>query len=71
MKRPDFLKYFCSENIVGTIDKFMKKLLDGIDQVTVDFNYMPIDFLYPILDKDYKDVSKIDGDSAFGFGKNP
>ena len=70
MKKDEFLKFFCSENIVGTIHMFMKKLLVGIKQVTVDFNYMPIDFLYPIIDNNYKDPVK-DNDLSFGFGNSP
>lgn len=67
MSKAEFLRYFCSENIVGTIHMFMKKLLDGIKQVPVDFNYMPIDLLYPLVDKGHKDTGKAENDQ-FSFG---
>lgn len=53
MNKIDFIKYFGSEHIQGTIHMFTKKLLDGVKQVPVDFNLMPCDHLYPITDKIY------------------
>lgn len=48
MQKTDFIRYFGSEHIQGTIHMFTKKLLDGVKQVPVDFNFMPCDHLYPI-----------------------
>jgi hypothetical protein len=67
MTKAEFLRYFCSENIIGTIHMFMKKLLDGATQVPVDFNYMPMDMLYPLVDKGHKENDK--ADEQFGFGE--
>lgn len=67
MSKAEFLRYFCSENIVGTIHMFMKKLLDGAEQVPVDFNYMPIDLLYPLVDKGHREIGKPE-DETFSFG---
>ena len=49
---------------------FMKKLLDGpanLPQVPVDFNFMPQDLLYPLVDKGHKDMGKPE-DEMFSFG---
>ena len=63
MSKAEFLRYFCSENIVGTIHMFMKKLLDGFEkQIPIDFNYMPMDLLYPLVDKAHKDMGKPDNE---------
>ena len=67
MTKAEFLRYFCSENIVGTIHMFMKKLLDGATQVPVDFNYMPMDLLYPLVDKAHKESDKSENEQ-FAFG---
>ena len=53
---------------MGTIHMFMKKLLDGATQVPVDFNYMPMDLLYPLVDKAHKDSDKADNE-PFAFGE--
>ena len=42
---------------------FMKKLLDGFEkQIPIDFNYMPMDLLYPLVDKAHKDMGKPDNE---------
>jgi hypothetical protein len=51
MTQTEFVRHFISEHLVGAIQIVIKKLHAGKEQVPVDFNYMPADHLFAILNK--------------------
>lgn len=50
----EFVRYFANEHILGTIQILIKKML--YKQVTVDFQYLPGDHLFCIMEKQFKDA---------------